>query len=67
MYNVLRCVVVVSTVNSQSRQLRVDFFIKDKSAKASRKGVNIFIPKYFMAVRNCINVFVLAGLKAHLC
>ena len=26
---------------------------------ASRKGVNIYIPKYFMAVRNCINNFVL--------
>ena len=21
---------------------------------ASRKGINIYIPKYFMAVRNCI-------------
>ena len=26
---------------------------------ASRNGINIYITKYFMAVRNCINVFVL--------
>ena len=29
---------------------------------ASRTGINIYIPKYFMAVRNCINIFVLYGL-----
>ena len=29
---------------------------------ASRKGIHIYIPKYFMAVRNCINIFVLYGL-----
>ena len=28
---------------------------------ASRKGINIYIPKYFMAVRNCINIFVPNG------
>ena len=26
---------------------------------ASRKGINIYIPKYFMVVRNCIHIFVL--------
>ena len=26
---------------------------------ASRKSINIYISKYFMAVRNCINIFVL--------
>ena len=26
---------------------------------ANRKGIHIYIPKYFMAVRNCINIFVL--------
>ena len=26
---------------------------------ASRKGINIYIPKYFMAVRNCMHFFVL--------
>ena len=30
---------------------------------ASRKGVDIYVPKYFMAVRNCINIFVLYGLE----
>ena len=29
-----------------------------KSAMASRKGINIYIPKYFMAVRDCIHIFV---------
>ena len=29
---------------------------------ASRTGINIYTPKYFMAVRSCINIFVL-GLK----
>ena len=32
---------------------------------ASRKGMNIYIPKYFMAVRNCINIF-LNGLEVRL-
>ena len=26
---------------------------------ASRKGIHIYIPKYFMAVRNCMDIFVL--------
>ena len=26
-------------------------------------GINIYIPKYFMAVRNCINIYVLYGLE----
>ena len=26
---------------------------------ASRKGIHISIPKYFMVVRSCINIFVL--------
>ena len=30
---------------------------------ASRTGENICIPKYFMAVRNCIHIFVLYGLE----
>ena len=34
---------------------------------ASRKGINIYIPKYFMAVRNCIKSFVLYGLEVRLC
>ena len=34
---------------------------------ASRKGINIFIPKYFMAVRNRINIFVLYGLGVRPC
>ena len=29
----------------------------------SRKGINIYIPKYFMAVRNCISIFLLYGLE----
>ena len=35
----------------------------------SRKGIHIYIPKYFMAVRNCIAlyIFVLYGLKERLC
>ena len=28
---------------------------------AGRKSINIYIPKYFMAVRNCINILVLDG------
>ena len=34
---------------------------------ASRKAINIHILKYFMAVRNCINVFVLYWLEVRLC
>ena len=34
-----------------------------RSAMASREGINIYIPKYFMAVRNFKNVFVLNGLE----
>ena len=34
---------------------------------ASRKGINIYIPKYFMAVRNCINIFLLYGLEVRSC
>ena len=34
---------------------------------ASRKRINIYIPKYFMAVRNCINIFILYGLEVCLC
>ena len=30
---------------------------------ASRKGINIYISRHFMAVRNCINIFVLYGLE----
>ena len=30
---------------------------------ASRTGINICIPKYFMAVRNCIDIFVLYELE----
>ena len=30
---------------------------------ASKKGIHIYILKYFMAVRNCINIFVLYGLE----
>ena len=30
---------------------------------ASRKGINIYISKYIMAVRNFINIFVLYGLE----
>ena len=30
---------------------------------ASRTGMNINIPKYFVTVRNCINSFVLYGLE----
>ena len=33
----------------------------------SKKGIDIYIPKYFMAVRNCINILVLYGLEIHLC
>ena len=34
---------------------------------ASRKGINICIPKHFMAVRNYKNIFVLYGLEVRLC
>ena len=34
---------------------------------ASRKERNIYIPEYFMAVRNCINIFVFYLLKIRLC
>ena len=38
-----------------------------RSAMASRKSRNNYISKYFMAVRNCINNFVLCLLKIRLC
>ena len=28
---------------------------------ASRKNINIYIPKYFLAVRNCINILFFTG------
>ena len=34
---------------------------------ASRKGINIYILKYFMAVRNCISIFVIYGIEVRLC
>ena len=34
---------------------------------ASRKGINGYFPKYFMAVRNGINIFVLYWLEVCLC
>ena len=34
---------------------------------ASRKGIYIYIPNYFMEVRNRINIFVLYGLEVLLC
>ena len=37
------------------------------SAMASRKSLNIYVLKYFMAVRNCINIFLLCELKICLC
>ena len=33
---------------------------------ASRKGINIYFLKYFIAVRNCINIFVLYVLEVRL-
>ena len=30
---------------------------------AIRKGIHIYIPLFFMAVRNCINIFVLDGFR----
>ena len=34
---------------------------------ASGKSTNINIPKYFMAVRNYINILVFYGLEVHPC
>ena len=34
---------------------------------SSRKGIHIYIPEYFMEVRNCIFLFVLYGLEVRLC
>ena len=34
---------------------------------ASRKGIHINIPKYFMAIRNCINILIPYGLEVRLC
>ena len=34
---------------------------------ASRKSINVYIPNYFMAVRNCINILVRYGLEVRLC
>ena len=34
---------------------------------ASRKGINIYIPKHFMAVRNFMNILIIYGLEVHLC
>ena len=34
---------------------------------ASRKSINICVPKYFVAVRNCINSLVPYGLEVRLC
>ena len=33
---------------------------------ASRKSINIYIPKYFMAVRNYLDILVLYGLEVRL-
>ena len=33
----------------------------------SRKSIHIYIPKYFMAVINCINILVLYVLDVRLC
>ena len=33
----------------------------------NRKSINIYIPKYFMAVRNFIHILVLYGLEIRLC
>ena len=30
------------------------------------KGINIYIPKYFVAFKDCINIHVLYGLEVHL-
>ena len=34
---------------------------------ASKKSINVNIPKYFMAVRNCMNIIVRYGLDVRLC
>ena len=34
--------------------------------KANRKNINNFSPKYFMAVRNCINILIIYGLEVRL-
>ena len=34
---------------------------------ASRKGIHIYIPKYFMVVRNCINGFVPLEVLSRIC
>ena len=51
--------------NSRSSQLRIDCIIEDEQGPqmASRKGRNIYILKYFMAARNCINILVLYWLE----
>ena len=33
----------------------------------SRTGINIQTPKYFMAAKNCMNIFVLYELEVLLC
>ena len=33
---------------------------------ASRKGITIYILKYFITVRNCIHIFVLYALEVRL-
>ena len=52
-----------TVLNSRSCQLRIEDDLFDRgrmrSAMASKKSKNIYILKYFMAVRNCINIFVL--------
>ena len=32
----------------------------------SRKSINVYIPKHFMAIRKCINILVLYGLEVRL-
>ena len=49
---------LVSETNSRSCQLRIDFYRGwVRSATASRKCTNIYIPKYFMAVRKILLYF----------
>ena len=33
---------------------------------ASRKGINVYIPQYFRAIRSCTNSFLLYGLEMSL-
>ena len=33
----------------------------------SRKSINVYILKHFMAIRKCINILVLYGLEVRLC